>query len=56
MLLREIGPANNKTRCSGLSKRCLAMHDTRHNQHQLIQSDNPSDKISIKRTQNQWYQ
>ena len=22
------------------------MHDTRHNQHQLIKSDNPSDKIS----------
>ena len=24
------------------------MHDTRHNQHQLIKSDNPSDKISNK--------
>ena len=24
------------------------MHDTRHNQHQLIKSDNPGDKISNK--------
>ena len=24
------------------------MHDTRHNQHQLIKSGNPSDKISNK--------
>ena len=31
------------------------MHDTRHNQHQLIKSDDPSDKISIKKAQNQLY-
>ena len=35
------------TRCSGLIKHCLPHVDTYHNQHELIKSDYPSDKISI---------